>query len=133
MNKSPVVRYLTVSYPTRVSARDIHEIMCTAVGGGITYWCDHIEPDGGNCSDEQNYEPFGKDGVLRIYVAEPFEKKCYELTQHKFLVGLRTWLESNPEVLICGWDCYEIDCGKIDPQSADCIIQLALFGEIVFS
>ena len=47
------------------------------------------------------------------------------------MTGIQRWID-------CGYDMYgavdgdELDCGSIDSECADCIIQLALFGEIVY-
>lgn len=59
------------------------------------------------------------------------EDEIYELNLEKFLTGFKLWVAQ-------GMDAYgavsgrEVDCGMIDAGDADSIIQLALFGEVVY-
>lgn len=130
-----VVRVLTVSYPTRVTVEDIDDIMVSALEGGINYWCDCAEVIEEKRVADWGNEQIARGGMLRMHVIEPYDGKgteWYELTLQKFLFGLRTWLEFNPDVLEFKGNMYCIDCGKVDAIRADHIVQNALFGEVVY-
>lgn len=86
---------------------------------------------------EWGHEQIAKGGELHIHVVEPFDQKdteWYVLTKEKFLDGLEKYLKE-PKYS----DCLElvdhelrIDTCYIDAEVADCIIQYALFGEVVY-
>lgn len=121
----------------KVTEEDIEDIMCTALEGGINYWAYYDRND-------TEYLPYMESGD------EPFSELCTKillsggwvwlidedknyhcLTLDILLNGIRRWIEG-------GYDMYgavdgeELDCGNIDSECADAIIQLALFGEIVY-
>lgn len=129
-----VVRVLTVAFPVRVTVEDIDDIMCSALEGGICYWADAAKVDEDHRASEWGHEQIARGGMLSIHVVEPFDdgKEWYVLTLDKFLRAVNRWLENNPDVLVPENDWYRIDCGQVDAMRADCIVQLALFGEVVF-
>ena len=120
----------------KVTGEDIEDIMCTALEGGINYWADYDRND-------EEYLPY------MDYDDEPFSELCakilmnggrfwlisldeyFSFTLDKLMTGIQRWIDG-------GYDMYgavdgdELDCGNIDSECADCIIQLALFGEIVY-
>ena len=125
----------TTNANIKVTEEDIEDIMCTALEGGINYWCHYDRND-------EEYLPYMESGD------EPFSELCTKillsgglvwlidadyhfLTLDKLLTGIQRWIDG-------GYDMYgavdgdELDCGNIDSECADCIIQLALFGEIVY-
>lgn len=116
-----------------VTDQDIDDIMCSALEGGIDYWCHKVEivgrAAGGGFPDEQ----ISKGNMLRIYE----EEDLYEtLDKGKFMDGLKMYLE-NP-IYNCLYPItnsmnflkgYGIDPGMIDSVAADAIIQYALFGK----
>ena len=119
----------------KVTEEDIKDIMCTALEGGINYWAHYDRND-------EEYLPYID------YDDEPFSELCTRillsggwvwligedyncLTLDKLMTGIQRWIDG-------GYDMYgavdgeELDCGSIDSECADCIVQLALFGEIVY-
>ena len=121
----------------KVTEEDIEDIMCTALEGGINYWADYDRND-------TEYLPYIESGD------EPFSELCTKillsggwvwlidedrnyhcLTLDILLNGIRRWIEG-------GYDMYgavdgeELDCGDIDSECADCIIQCALFNEVIY-
>lgn len=120
----------------KVTEDNIEDIMCTALEGGINYWCHYDRND-------EEYLPY------MDYDDEPFSELCakilldggwfwlisldeyFSFTLDKLMTGIQRWIDG-------GYDMYgavdgeELDCGNIDSECADCIIQLALFGEIVY-
>lgn len=112
-----------------VKNEDIDDIMVSALEGGITYWCDRAEVVG-EYLGEYASEQISRGGTLRLYDIEDYE----ELTKEKFLQGLRLYL-SRPKA----GDFLEfvdrelrIDPGYADAEVADCIIQYAIFGDVIY-
>ena len=109
-----------------LTQQDIDDIMSTALEGGIIGWCNQIEVVGeqlGRCASEQ----ISKGGSLILYDLESSDK--WELTLKKFLDGVKLYFEDGCHVHV---NDGSIDPGDIDANDADCIIQFALFGEVVF-
>lgn len=119
-----------ISYETTViiTSQDIDDIVCTALEGGITYWCCKAKVVG-EYLGEYASDQISRGGKLILYDAESDDK--WTLTRGNFLNGLRLWLMNGMDV---DHGVYEgkLDTGAIDASSADCIIQYALFGKIVF-
>lgn len=114
-----------------VKDEDIDDIMVSALEGGITYWCDRAEVVG-EYLGEYASEQISRGGTLKLHDSE--EGGYKELTKEKFLQGLRLYL-SRPQV----GDFLEfvdrklrIDPGYADAEVADCIIQYAVFGDVIY-
>lgn len=109
--------------------QDIDDIMVCALEGGINYWADAADVIEEKRVADWGHEQIARGGVLMIHDSE--EDETHELTLEKFLTGFKLWFEN-------GGDNYgavsanEVDCGMIDAGDADCIIQYALFGEVVY-
>jgi len=111
-----------------VTEEDIDDIMAGALEGGIAYWCGKAEVVGeylGEFASEQ----ISKGGSLKLYDSE--EGAEYTLTLEKFLNGMKLFVEQ-------GYDRYNavsegnVDTCEIDGEMADCIIQLALFSDVIY-
>ena len=120
---------VTIEKEIKITQEDIDDIMCSALEGGINYWCCKAEVVG-KYLGEWAHEQISRGGTLKLYDAE--EDEVYELTLEKLLNGLKKaitdgyyadyeWVTSNG-----------IDTCQVDAEVADVIIQLALFDEIVF-
>lgn len=150
MTDKKQVNNLTIQINVEITDEDIDDIMCTALEGGIDYWCTNAEVLG-EYLGEYSHEQISRGGRLKIWLIEPFDKtdtSAYILDKRKFLRGLRMYLE-DPEkpynILEAQYvkDKYGnikrgqaktvIDCCEVDATVADMIIQYALFGEIVFA
>lgn len=114
-----------------VTSEDIDDIMVTALEGGITYWCCKAEVIG-QYLGEYASEQISRNGTLRLYDMEQDER--YLLTRYKLLEGIAMYV-ANP----CSANIVEqidgeirIDTCNVDAEVADAIIQLALFGEVVY-
>lgn len=110
----------------KVTDQDINDIMSAALDGGITGWCGRTEVVGERCGKYASDE-ISRGGELRLYDMETDE--VYTLTLDKFLRGLSQYIGG----------CYDyvtengsLDAGQIDAEGADCIIQFALFGDIIY-
>ncbi len=111
-----------------VTEDDIDCIMSSALDF-IGYWCEKAEVVG-DYLGEYASEQIARGGTLKLYDAE--DDEVWELTLEKLLAGIKQWYEE-------GYDRYDavqpdgtIACGWIDGLMADMIVQLALFGEIVY-
>ena len=113
-----------------VSAQDMEYLLVAAFEGGINYWCGQVEitkyPEDME-EEEQLYasDIIGRGGELKLYdVEEPEE--TWVLTQEKMLNGISKAME---------WGDYgtvEELMDAHDADTADVIVQYALFDEIVF-
>ena len=104
-----------------LTQQDIDDIMVTALEGGINYWCRKAEVVGeylGKCASDQ----ISRGGILILHDAE--SAQTWELTLGKFLNGVKLYFEQGCHV--------QVDTCDIDAGDADCIIQLAIFEEVVF-
>lgn len=109
-----------------LSQQDIDDIMVTALEGGINYWCRRAKVVGeylGEAASDQ----ISRGGSLILHDSESSDK--WELTLEKFLNGVKLYFEDGCHVQV---EDNRIDAGDIDAGDADCIIQFALFGEVVF-
>ena len=112
-----------------ITTNDIDDIMCSALEGGITYWCCRAEVVG-DYLGEWAHEQIARGGTLLLHDAE--EDEVYELTSTKLINGIRMAIE-NGDYADYGWCTNgELDTCQIDADVADTIIQYALFDEIMF-
>ena len=109
-----------------LSQQDIDDIMVTALEGGITYWCKKAVVVGeylGECASDQ----ISRGGTLALHDAETTD--IWMLNLESFLNGVKLYFEDGCHVQVED-GC--IDTCDIDANDADCIIQFALFGEVMF-
>ena len=112
-----------------VTQEDIDDIMCSALEGGITYWCSHVDVVGDylvNYASEQ----ISRGGILQLHDAE--EDAVYTLTKDKLLNGIKLAIEydycSSYNWLVGS----RLDTGQIDGIVADIIVQLSLFSDVIY-
>ena len=120
---------LQISKTIKLTQEDIDDIVCTALEGGINYWCCEAEVVG-DYLGEYASDQISRGGKLKLYDAESDD--VWELNLDNFLKGFKLWVKE-------GYDQYDavqedgtVDCCEIDAACADEIIQFALFDEIVF-
>lgn len=117
---------ISSSVNAKVYDEDIDDIMITALEGGITYWCDKAEVVG-RYLGEMASEQISRGGELRLHDCE--EDEIYVLTLDKFLQGLSMYICRFYEIAVNNG---RVDPGEIDAEGADCIVQYALFGEVIY-
>lgn len=117
---------VTVTWTVQLTEEDIDDIMCAALEGGITGWCGEAEVVG-EYLHEWAHEQISAGGTLRLHDAESSDS--WELTLEKFLNGFQLWLKQGGAEYIVD---DRIDIDHLDADDADSIVQLALFGEVVF-
>lgn len=109
-----------------LTVEDIDDIMCAALEGGICYWCGRAEVVG-DYLGEYASEQIARGGSLLLHDAESAD--TWELNREKFLNGVKLYFEQGCHVQV---EDNLIDTCDIDGNDADCILQLAIFGEVVF-
>lgn len=123
---------LTCEIDFNLENQDIDDIVCSALEGGITYWCKRVEVVG-KYRGEYASDQISRGGELILYDAESDDK--WTLNKAKFINGLLRYVKSDPTIIDFS---NHLDCGNIidvcnvDGSIADEIIQYALFGTIVF-
>lgn len=123
---------ININTTYKVTDEDIDDIMCSALEGGITYWCYRAEVVG-KYLGEYASEQISKGGTLKLYVEEPDDEPFVELTKEKFLKGVTMAIS---DAAYADYDWYlpdgTLDPCEIDSDVADYIVQCALFGEVVY-
>jgi len=103
---------------------NIDDLMVAALEGGINYWCSRVKVI--QCPEKTMFasDVISKDGSLMLYDDEGSEK--YELTLEKFMNGVelacKHYEYNNAEELM----------DNHDAETADVIVQYALFDKIIF-
>lgn len=124
-NKEPII-IKCEGITARIWDKDIDDIMDAALAGGIFYWCEAVEVDG-EYLGEYASEQISRGGTLILYDSE--ENKTYTLNKEKFIEGMKKYIESYGVFINRGMNINTCD---IDSEAADCIIQYALFGDVIF-
>lgn len=119
---------LRVNREVLVTRENVDDIMCMALEGGITYWCNKAEVIEDEYYGEYASEQISRGGSLRLFDSE--EDEVYELTLEKLLNGIR--LACREGYGEDWFDGYKLDDFQIDGDDADTILQYAIFGEQVY-
>tara|TARA_R110002020_G_scaffold37537_4_gene113319 strand:- start:6830 stop:7285 length:456 start_codon:yes stop_codon:yes gene_type:complete len=146
-----------VNIEVKITSAEIDDIICTAIEGGINYWCESYYGSGGDFSllpesqVEMKYEwehlVYG--GYLTIdedtsdLSSENFDADgnylytgmTHKLDQESFMKGLQMWIDKHPssvDIVSLPNKYTTINTGQIDADDADCIVQYALFGELKY-
>ena len=126
---------ITLKKKVIVNQEDIDDIMCTALEGGITYWCYNAQSIMGIEWHKANNIEYASDvigcgGDLVLTT----EEGDYILTLKSFLTGLQMLLDESGEYYLESTkDGLKIDTSEIDADIADLIIQYAIFGKLVYA
>lgn len=121
--------FVNITKSVKVTAEDIDDIMCSALEGGINYWCCKAEVVG-DYLGEYASEQISRGGTLKLHDAE--EDEVYELTLEKFLNGIELAIQHNYFTEYSWCNGTELDTCQVDAEVADCIIQLALFDDVIY-
>lgn len=113
----------------KVTQEDIDDIMCSALEGGISYWCSCAEVVG-DYLGEYASEQISRGGMLLLHDAEDDEE--YDLTLNDLLNGIKQAYEGNYFAEYEWCDGKTIDTCQVDAEVADVIVQLALFNDVIF-
>ncbi len=132
---------ITIKKTFNITDEQLDDIMCAALEGGITYWCDEAKVVG-DYLGEYVHEQIARGGQLILSDSE--EGKTYELNKEKLLKGLELYLTNGgdaetasreivdtAEVAVPTYE-YTIDTCEVDAAVADEIVQYALFGDVIY-
>lgn len=126
---------VTMEQSHTFTSEDINYLVVAALEGGINYWCRKaiikldVDKEFFGVAEEDrtniNYasDVIGYDGTLVLYDAESEDK--WELTLEKMLKGIQMYCKENEMPLSELIDNHDAD-------TADAIVQYAIFDEIVF-
>ena len=131
MKERKDIEKMKIELEVVITNEDIDDIMCSALEGGINYWCCKAEVVGEHLA-EYCSEQISRGGKLRLYDSE--EYKVYELTRDKFMKGLQMYF-SKPvtgDFLDFTDHGLHLDTGNVDAAAADSIIQYALFDDVIY-
>ncbi len=113
-----------------LTQQDIDDIVCGALEGGITHWCSKAE-----VVEDEYYGEFASDQISRggsLRLNDRYEKQSYVLNLEKLVAGLKKACDSACFRSYWFNEDNKIDTGMIDAQACDAIVQMALFGELVY-
>lgn len=132
---------ITIKKTFNITDEQLDDIMCAALEGGITYWCDEAKVVG-DYLGEYAHEQIARGGQLILSDSE--EGKTYELNKEKLLKGLELYLTNGGDAEIASREIvdtaevaaatyeYTIDTCEVDAAVADEIVQYALFGDVIY-
>jgi len=118
-----------------ITAKNVEDIMGTAAYGGITYWA--VEPSQADFDAAPAGAHTIRDGdpdedVSGVYYLTPAKIKqaVVEIGEGKHTGNMIT---GYVQAAFRDWNAEDgIDCGEIDADAADCIVQVACFGSVVY-
>ena len=82
------------------------------------------------CSEMTEEVPIINGGTIVMYDREDGTK--YELTLDKLFSGIKQWYNNGYDEYNAVQENGTLDCGNIDSDMADIIIQFALFNDIIY-
>lgn len=106
-----------------LTGEDVDDIMCSALEGGICYWCYKAEVVG-EYRAEWAHEQISRGGSLILY----HEDGWNDLNIGKLLKGIKRVIADGRLKVTGG----RIDGYDIDGEVADMIVQYAIFDEVIF-
>lgn len=115
-----------ITVQIEITDQEIDDVLVTALEGGINYWADSADvKDDDYKGGEWASEVVSRGGTLIIQEVD--EEETVELTKDKMLAGIALFIEEFPEM----YGSVE-ELGYLDASGADIIVQLALFGDVVY-
>lgn len=118
--------WVTAEISVHLSPEDIEDILTYALNGGISHWCKRIEIDGDSLGDSIK-EHILRGGDINLY--DSHTDDVYTMGLPLVLTGVKLFLEQGNHVAV---DDNLLNTSDLDACDADCIIQFALFGEVVY-
>jgi hypothetical protein len=124
-----------------ITEEDIRDILSTAFSGSIDYWCsdyrikEHDKAFYNIPIDKGGFDAL-TNGATLVLSNEEDDTEEWDLTLEMFVMGLIKFLKLNAHrVLECtdlDSSLYSINCGMIDSNDTDAIMQYATLGDILF-
>lgn len=113
-----------------ITDENVADIMGTAAYGGITYWA--VEPTAADfaASPAEDVHVIREDGNVHYLTPARIRQATVEVAEGKHT---NTTIRDYVRAAFDNWTAEDgIDCGDIDADAADCIVQVACFGELVY-
>jgi alkylation response protein AidB-like acyl-CoA dehydrogenase len=130
--------YVEVKTSREFNQRELIDILVTAFEGGTGYWA-RIEgytiPDGAEALDDGDtkdklprhaWVPLYEGGYIRLTVPEDGDGKVYNYGFSTLRYGLELIEQAYPKRFAA------LSSGDFDAEDADVVVQLGLFGKIVY-
>lgn len=123
---------MTVIRKSKITDQNIQDIVDTAEYGGITYWADS------STEEQWAKAPEGTIGIVieqetgevKEFTADQIRKAVVEIAEGKHT---NDTIKGYVVAAFEDWTADDgIDCGHIDADAADAIIQVACFGSVVY-
>lgn len=134
-SETKVIRELHPKLTVKIFEQDVHDILCSALNGGIGYWSvldnssDAFENAPSNETVEETAARLLLSGTSLVF--NDFESECcYKMSLEDFVNGINEYLEAGHSEIVNN-EC--LDCCSIDSVAADSIIQYAIFGEVTYA
>jgi len=113
----------------KITNENINDLMVCALEGGINYWCGKVRITKFPKDDSEDENIIASDvisrgGELTVYDAESNDK--WILTKEKFLKGIEKTMDWG------NFESIEDLIDNHDAETADVLLQYALFDDIVF-
>lgn len=113
---------ITCAKTFNITDEDIDDIMADALDSGIGYWCGEVEVVG-DYLGEYASDQISRGGTLVFHDAEDPED-VHAMDLESFLKGYRMSIE-------LGYFSGDLD-NEYDAETADVIVQLALFDDVIY-
>jgi hypothetical protein len=133
LDKSKVIGHIDTR--VEITVQDIDDIMCAALEGGITYWCYEAYPygynDGAKWPEGVDYtsQCLSRGYDIALVDSEEDDEHGvpvqYMLTLSAMIRGIQMFCDIHHKH-------YNIISEDYDSLDADCMVQYALFGKLVY-
>jgi hypothetical protein len=126
--------------PCKIDAEFCEDVLCAAIEGGIDYWAEEINVT----RREKPGDPVGwayTGAIITGYDEENDRTSEHEVNVDRVAKAIATILKAGIDGdRLVGFTTYEYtrqavagnDSGLIDADTADAIVQVAIFGRVVF-
>lgn len=113
----------TIKVEIPISDTDIDDILTTALEGGINYWCSGVKFIG----ETKDFKGSAVDWVVsgKILELHVLGEEPGVLSRTKLFKGIEKAVRHSPSLL-------SEELGAMDADSADTVIQFAVFDELVY-
>lgn len=116
-----------------ITDENVDDVMMTAAYGGITYWATQpTSADFARAKDGEHVirEDDSEDATAFYLTSDKIRQAIVEIAEGQHTNDtIRDYVRSAFD----NWTAEDgIDCGDIDADAADCIVQVACFGEVVY-
>lgn len=119
---------ITISKTIKVTNDDLIDIMASVMTG-VAYWARDCEK-----IDKSDKGEFYESAITKhgFYITEDETDERFVLDKETILKGLDLYINGDYEYSNDLLDGNSLDCSMIDDCVSDCIVQLGIFGELIY-